>query len=154
MFRMTKLSDYAIMLLTYFAREPQMQRSARDLSVQSHLPLPTVRKILKILVRGGLLDTHRGVKGGFVLTRLPEKVTMTDIIAALEGPVAITQCSGKDDRCRLEPSCPVRSNWRKINKVVYDALRGITLSEMTQQLHVPIEFRRPALIPAGGHHVG
>lgn len=155
MIRMTKLTDYSIMLLTHFAREPKAMLSARELATVAHLPLPTVRKIMKALAHRGLLEAHRGVKGGFNLARHPDKVNLADIISALEGPIAITQCSG-EQRCRLENCCPVRSNWRKINRIVLDALRRITLSEMTHQLHldgVPVEFRRSALVPAGGTHV-
>ncbi|MBI2900239.1 MAG: SUF system Fe-S cluster assembly regulator [Planctomycetes bacterium] len=145
MIRMTRLSDYAIMLLTHFARRPEELRNARDLAVQAHLPLPTVRKIMKLLAHHGMLDARRGVKGGFNLARQPEKLTLADIVAAVEGGVSITKCSAPEERCRLEGLCPVRGNWRRINRIVLDALRGITLAEMTRQLHFE---------GAGGGHGG
>ncbi len=144
MIRMTRLTDYAVMLLTHFAREPRTMRTARDLATHAHLPLPTVRKVMKSLAHHGILEAHRGVKGGFRLARQAEKVTLADILAALEGPIGITECSAPDGRCRLESWCPVRTNWRKINRIVLDALRGITLAEMTRQLHlggIPVELR-------------
>lgn len=132
MLRMARLTDYGILLLTYFAREPERTRSARDLAEQSRLPRPTVSKILKILAHQGLLEARRGVKGGFTLTRNPEAVTLAEVVTALEGPIAVTECS--DGRCRLEHVCLVRSNWRKINRVVRRALEGIRLSEMAHPL--------------------
>lgn len=135
MIRMTKLADYGIMLLTHFARDPKRPtRSARELATESHLPLPTVSKILKRLAHGGVLEAHRGVKGGFSLSRRPEEVTVADMVGALEGPIALTQCSAHQEHCGLERHCIVRSNWRKINSVVLDALHGITLADMARPL--------------------
>ena len=96
-------------------------------------------KILKSLARVGLLVSHRGVKGGYSLARAPETITVAQIIGALEGPIAITECTEADSDCQVELSCPVRSNWHKINEAVLQALEGITLAEMTQPF-------RPALV--------
>src|SRR5437773_1366764 len=91
--RLTRITDYGIVLMSYFARERDpIMHSARDVSQASRLPLPTVNKILKILTRNGLLVSHRGVKGGYSLARKPEEISMADIITATEGPVAITLC--------------------------------------------------------------
>lgn len=136
MIRMTRLTDYGIMLLTHIAGDPELlTHNARDLAARSHLPLPTVSKILKVLARQGLLVAHRGVKGGFSLARRPEEVSVAEIISALEGPIAITECSvHAPRRCELERLCPVGSNWQRINQVVREALENITLSEMTRPL--------------------
>lgn len=145
MIRMTRLTDYGIMLLTHFARDRErLTRSARELAAETRLPLPTVSKVLKRLAHGRVLEAHRGVKGGFSLARRPEEVNLTEIITALEGPVAITQCSTHEEKCGLERQCIVRSNWRRINLVVLDALKRITLADMTHPL---------ALLPAPVHRV-
>jgi FeS assembly SUF system regulator len=149
MIRMTRLADYGILLLTLFARERgQKTRSARDLAAESKLPLPTVSKLLKVLARHGLLDAHRGVKGGFALARAPEAITVADIIGALDGPIGVTDCSTDEGCCDIEQSCVVKRNWRRINHVVLDALRGITLAEMARPLDVgvhPVERRRAVM---------
>ncbi|HXX93260.1 MAG TPA: SUF system Fe-S cluster assembly regulator [Planctomycetota bacterium] len=135
MIRMTRLTDYGIMLLTLFARdEKSPMRSARDLSAEARLPLPTVSKLLKVLARHHLLEAHRGVKGGFRLSRPADRITVAEIIHALEGPIGVTECSSHDGACDIERSCIVRNNWRKINVVVLEALGKITLAEMTQPL--------------------
>lgn len=136
MLRISKLTDYGIMLLTYIARDSHLpMRNARELAVEAHLPLPTVNKILKLLAREGLLLTHRGVNGGFSLARQPEAISVADIIIALEGPLAMTECSlHTPGVCQLETHCPVRSNWQKINQVVLAALKHLTLAEMTRPL--------------------
>ena len=137
MIRMTRMTDYGIVLLTHCARQKDRPiHTARDLAAESHLPLPTVGKILKALARAGLLASHRGVNGGYALARRPESISVAEIITALEGPVAITECSGEvhDDRCELERMCPVRSNWQRINDVVWEALSRISLAELTRPL--------------------
>ena len=79
MIRLTRLTDYGIMLLTHFARDrKQAQKCSRDLAAEAHLPLPTVSKLLKLLARHGLLEAHRGAKGGFLLARPPEAITMAE----------------------------------------------------------------------------
>ena len=146
MIRMTRLTDYGIVLLTLFARDPKRpMRSARDLATEAHLPQPTVSKLLKVLARHGLLEAHRGVKGGFNLSRPSSEISVADIVIALEGPIGVTECSAHSGGCVIERFCIVRSNWRKINEVVHDALRGITLAEMARPI---------SLIPASGDRKG
>ncbi len=130
MIRITKQTDYGIVLLTHLATDPERQYNAPELAAEARLPLPMVSKILKLLAREGLLDSHRGVKGGYSLARVPEAISMAEIIAALEGPIALTECISVEGDCSHEPLCPVRSNWRRINQAVRMALEGIALSEM------------------------
>jgi Rrf2 family protein len=94
--------------------------------------VPTVSKVLKLLAQDGLLGSQRGIKGGYMLGRPAAQVTVADIIRALEGPIALTECTGAEGgSCDIEPSCPTRTNWHRINDAVIDALEGISLSEMT-----------------------
>jgi FeS assembly SUF system regulator len=131
MIRMTRLTDYGIVLLAYFARHHEGEvRSARDVAAESHLPLPTVSKVLKLLARKGLLTAQRGVKGGFKLARRPNEISVSEIITALERPIAITACTESAGLCDLEQLCPSRSTWRRVNQVVRDALGHITLAEI------------------------
>ncbi len=134
MIRITKLTDYGIVLLAHIARSPEARtRSVRDMAAETHLPLPTVSKLLKSLTRSGLLVSHRGVKGGYSLARKPEDVTVAQIISALDGPIAITDCSGEPNgKCELERLCSVRNNWQRINVAIRDALESLTLAEMAR----------------------
>jgi FeS assembly SUF system regulator len=132
--RITKLTDYGIVLLAHIARTPEWRtRSVRDIAAEAHLPLPTVSKLLKSLTRAGLLVSQRGVKGGYALARRPEEITVAQIIAALDGPIAITDCSGDPNgRCEIERLCSVRNNWQRINLAIKDALNSLTLAEMAR----------------------
>lgn len=144
MLRMSRLTDYGIMLLTRMARDAEgSTHNARSLAQEARLPLPTVRKLLKLLAHSGILEAQRGVKGGFRLARRPQDVSVAGIINVLEGPIGITECSAHSGNCAIERQCIVRSNWRKINQVVLNALSGVTLAEMARPLSLvaPAEFR-------------
>jgi len=134
MIRITKQTDYGVVLLTHMAVHADHQYNAPDLAAEAHLPLPMVSKILKLLAREGVLVSHRGVKGGYGLARPPQAISMAEIIAALEGPIAITECIEEVGDCAHERLCPVRSNWHRINQALLAALQGITLAEMVHPL--------------------
>jgi FeS assembly SUF system regulator len=132
MIRITKQTDYGIVLLTHMAVHAERQWNAPDLAGETRLPLPMVSKILKLLAREGLLASHRGVKGGYSLAKLAEEISMAEIVAALEGPIAITECIAVEGDCSHEAGCSVRGNWQRINEAVRGALEGITLAEMAR----------------------
>lgn len=139
MIRMSKQTDYGILLLTEFAADPAgLTLSARELSARSGLPLPMVSKILKVLTRGDLLASHRGARGGYRLARRPDLITVADVIGALDGPFAMTECLDAPGDCRQESTCPVRNNWQLINQTVHKALDAITLWDMTRPLSPPL----------------
>lgn len=128
MLRITKITDYGFILLAYMVdKDPALLHNAKDLSAVSGLALPTVSKVLKILTQGGILQSHQGSKGGYSLARAANKITAAEIIEAVEGPVAITDCSSADG---CERNCQVSQSWQKINGAVVGALQGLTLAEM------------------------
>ncbi|MDH3525631.1 MAG: SUF system Fe-S cluster assembly regulator [Acidobacteriota bacterium] len=132
---MTKQADYGIVLMTRMAGEAGRQFTAGELAEETQLPAPTVSKILKILTRQELLDSHRGVKGGYSLARDTAAITMAEIIGALDGPIAITECiDDSPGECVQEPSCAVRANWQRINDAIRLALENVTLAEMVHPL--------------------
>jgi FeS assembly SUF system regulator len=146
MIRITRQTDYGIVLLTYMASHPERLFTAADLAQDNRLPLPMVSKVLKILARAGLLISHRGVKGGYTLARGPEAITVEEAISALEGPIAITDCiEATPGECDHESVCPTRSNWQRINEAIRQALEGISMAEMTHR--VPAT---PSLVSLGG----
>jgi FeS assembly SUF system regulator len=133
MIRITKQTDYGIVLLTHLAATPERQVNAPELAGETRLPVPMVSKILKLLVREGILVSHRGVKGGYGLAKPPEEVSMTEVISALEGPIAITECiDDEHSGCSHQPFCGVRGRWQRINTALRTALDGITLAEMAE----------------------
>ncbi len=144
MLRVTKLTDYATVVLTVLAARPGEVLSAADLAEQSGLEPPTVSKLLKPLAQAGLVEGLRGVHGGYRLARDAAEISLIAIVEAMEGPLAMTECSQQDGHCGIAHQCSVRSNWRLINDVVADALRGVTLAQMLQPPAAPASASPPS----------
>jgi FeS assembly SUF system regulator len=130
MLRVTKLTDYATVVLTVLAARPDDVLSAAELAEHAGLEVPTVAKLLKPLAQAGLVSGFRGTRGGYRLARPAADITLVEIVEAMEGPLGMTECSLHDGACGIEQSCGVRANWRRINDVVADALRSVTLAQM------------------------
>lgn len=141
--RLSKLADYGIVIMTHLARPGGVQASAQEIAQATRIPQPMAQKILKALAREGLLRSQRGVKGGYELARAARSINVAQIIEALDGPIAITDCvDGAAGDCLIESLCPARTNWARINSAVRDALEEVTLAEMAEA--VPAAVRRTA----------
>jgi FeS assembly SUF system regulator len=128
MLRITKIADYGFILLTYMAnQEPDSLHNAKDLAATIGIPLPTVSKVLKILTQGGILQSHQGSRGGYSLIRPADEISAVEIIEAIEGPVAITDCSSAEG---CERNCQVSSSWQKVNGTIIHALENLSLADM------------------------
>jgi FeS assembly SUF system regulator len=135
MIRIAKLTDYGFVLLAHVARTvPGTIHTARELSEQAQLPLPTVSKLLKALVGTGILVSHRGTRGGYALARSPAEISVVEIIESIEGPIALTECGSGDGQCGIEADCATRSHWGRISRAVHAALQALSLADMAQPL--------------------
>ncbi|HNW79523.1 MAG TPA: SUF system Fe-S cluster assembly regulator [Candidatus Competibacteraceae bacterium] len=152
MIRITREADYGILLMTGLAQAEGQPRSAAALAQQRRLPLPMVGKILKALTRAGLLNSQRGAQGGYSLARPASEISAADIIGALEGPLAITECSSeRHDGCARQDHCEVSGHWPRINQAIYSALQGISLDDLSQP-NPPRPLHFHSLHPTGAHH--
>lgn len=132
MLRVAKLTDYATVLMSVLAREAGTVLSASELANRAGLELSTVAKVLKPLAQAGLADSVRGANGGYRLVRDPASITLADIVEAMEGPLAMTECSIHGGQCGIETSCGARAKWLRVNDVIADVLREVTLASMAQ----------------------
>ncbi len=132
MLRLPKLTDYAVVLLTRMAGQPNSQvQTTADLAARTGLAAPTVAKILKQLTKQGLLTAQRGTHGGYRLARAPAQITVADIVIALDGPVAVTDCvNDQHGQCGVERLCTMRGQWDTINRAIKSALASVTLADM------------------------
>lgn len=131
MLRISKLADYGTVMMSLMARRPGETYSAAKISARLGIGQPTVSKILKMLARGNLLSAQRGVNGGYTLARTPERISVAQIIDVIEGmPAGLTECSSMPGVCAQESGCPIRGNWRKINRAVRRALEDVTLADL------------------------
>ncbi|MEO7199073.1 MAG: SUF system Fe-S cluster assembly regulator [Dokdonella sp.] len=142
MLRVSKLTDYATVVMTCLAVGDGAVLSAQQLAERARLETPTVSKLLKLLAQAGLVQSFRGVNGGYSLAREAKDITVAEIVIALEGPIGMTECSAQSGVCDHESHCGVRVNWQRINDAVVAALQSVTLADMLKP-----ELRRSTAIP-------
>ncbi|HEY0900752.1 MAG TPA: SUF system Fe-S cluster assembly regulator [Micavibrio sp.] len=131
MLKLSRLTDYAVVVLAEMSRTQGTLQAASSLSAKTGLPEPTVAKILKTLSRNGLITSVRGVAGGYKLERAADALPVSLIIAAMEGPISLTSCvSGSHDSCALEGTCSMTGRWNPVNAAINAALEKVTLADM------------------------
>lgn len=144
MLRVSKLTDYATVVMTCLAAVGDEVLSAQQLAERARLELPTVSKLLKQLAQAGLVDSYRGVNGGYRLAREPQVITIAEIVTAMEGPIGMTECSVHAGQCGHESHCGVRVNWQRISLAISTALESVTLADMVKppvQRGTPVPLR-------------
>ncbi len=143
MFRLNKLTDYALVVMQHVASHPEEPlHTARGLAAATELPVPTVVKILKELLDHRLLISHRGAKGGYAPARLPSQISVAEIIEAFEGSIGFTECATAPGRCDLEGRCKVQDNSAIIGRALLKTLGDISLSDLTATLSVGLTDRK------------
>ena len=138
MLRISRLTDYATVILASLGNGGLA--SAADIALRTHIGLPTVSKLLKELQHAGLVSSVRGAHGGYQLTRTTAKINAAEIIDAVEGPIALTECSNGSGLCGIEATCLVGHGWQRISLAIRRALTDISLDELLRR-------DPPALVP-------
>lgn len=141
MLRISKLADYAVVILHHLMTSEKKIQSASEIAREVHLAIPTVSKILKILAESRLVVSMRGAGGGYGLAFKPEKITLAQIISAMEGLPSLTQCGQVDRVCKNEDSCGVRPHWQAINHFILETLRQVTLADMSPSFKITKKIR-------------
>jgi FeS assembly SUF system regulator len=147
MLRVSRLTDYGTLVMSQMAGAPGQVFSANDLAGRLGLGVATVSKILKSLARHELVASVRGQRGGYSLSRPPARITLADIVDALEEqPFGLTECSAHAGLCGIEGGCRVQANWQRVSAVVRRALESVSLADMLEPAVVPIHgpVRSPA----------
>jgi FeS assembly SUF system regulator len=137
MIRLSRLADYAVLLMSRMATAPDAVHNAVDLAQGTGVPTPTVSKLLATLTRASLLTSVRGAKGGYTLAQQARAITVAQIIAAIDGPIAITSCLEHPGSCGVETLCSSRAGWATINRAISNALEGVTLADLNAPMQFP-----------------
>ena len=150
MLRMSKLTDYGTLVLAQLAANRETLSSAHQVARATSLAKPTASKLLKALVQAGLVVSARGAQGGYALARPAHEITAAQVIDALEGPVAITECSSAESVCDLESICRVGHAWQKINLSIRHALTEVSLADLQVRREplTPPDLRTAVLSPS------
>ncbi len=134
MLRMSKLADYAFVILSHMASKEEHTWSASVLSQETFLPLPTVAKLMKLLAKSGIVLAQRGAMGGYTLAHKAKETTIATIIEAVDGPISLTECAGevkgKPCTCAVKGECPVRESWTHVNNAIRGSLEQVYLSDL------------------------
>ncbi|MFD2263552.1 SUF system Fe-S cluster assembly regulator [Lacibacterium aquatile] len=135
MILVSKLADYAVVLATRLAVvQGEASLSAQSLADATRLPAATVAKVLKALAKAEIVIGARGATGGYRLARPPRDITVADLVAAIDGPLLLTECSGSagedHGNCEHQPYCGTKLHWGRINTAVSTALAAVTLQDM------------------------
>ncbi len=156
MLKISRLSDYAIVLLTALASDSRpdsdpQRANARALAERTGISMPTVGKLLKLLHGQGIVESRQGRSGGYFLARQADAISLAEIIEAIDGPIAMTDCFRPDHDCAMEHDCAVRPHWAAINRGVHALLDATTLADMNRpvesapaarQANVPVWYER------------
>ncbi|MEC7490538.1 MAG: SUF system Fe-S cluster assembly regulator [Pseudomonadota bacterium] len=138
MIKLSRMADYGVILMVQLVRSPKMVTTATELTEATGLPGPTVGKLLKQLSRAGLLNSHRGANGGYAVSGPAEDISVADVVSALDGPIALTECMTADGvACEIEALCPTRTNWHQINLALVGALERVSLTDMAGPTFIP-----------------
>jgi FeS assembly SUF system regulator len=143
MLRISRLTDYATVLLAALAGQPARLQTATSLAEQTHIAAPTVSKLLKQLQRAGLVVSTRGTHGGYQLARPAAQISAAAIVDALEGPMALTDCAAGEGHCDIEHSCQVGRVWQRLNVAIRRSLNEVSLAQLAGIEPTPVRF--PAL---------
>jgi len=152
MIRISKMTDYATVILAELARAPEAQQSAASLAERTQIAVPTVSKALKALHRAGLVRSTRGLHGGYTLARSAAEISAAAILDALEGPVAVTDCAAGSGQCELETTCGVGRAWQKVNSAIRRSLHQVSLAQLAglDESHVELAPLERELRPVRG----
>ncbi len=130
MLRIGKLTDYATLILATLAADRSRLQNAGSLAERTGIAAPTVSKLLKQLHRSGLVISTRGTHGGYQLAREADQISAGAILDALEGPLALTECSSGSGQCGIEHTCSVGRSWQKLTLSIRRSLNEISLAQL------------------------
>jgi FeS assembly SUF system regulator len=130
MLRISRLTDYATVILAALAEQPDRVQTATALAEQTRIAAPTVSKLLKQLQRAGFITSTRGLHGGYQLARPASQISAAAILDALEGPMALTDCAAGQGNCEIEETCRVGRVWQRLNLAIRRSLYEVSLAQL------------------------
>ena len=128
-FRLTSAADYAIRSMIYLASLPEGLR-ALDVAEAQKISPSFLAKVLRTLVRAGLLNSVRGLHGGFSVARDASEISLLQVVEAMEGPFALTDCIPNPENCELSHDCPASWVWLRVQYEMTRILAGVSLEDL------------------------
>lgn len=145
MLRVGRLADYGVLILHHLGRVQPARLSMESIAQVTHLPLPTVRKVMRFLTEADLVISKRGPNGGYQIARPPSAINLAEAIAAVEGTTALTECCSAAPHCDLIEACDLAGRWPGVNRIVMRVLERTSLADLDRfgesTPHVPPPLR-------------
>ena len=139
MIRISRMADYAL-LVVFKMRNLDELITLSGLCELTHLPLPTIRKLMRALTKSNLVKSVRGPHGGYKLSCQPDQTSIAEVIEAIDGPIALTECAKLDGGdCQIASTCELKDNWNIVNRLISNALHNVTLDAMG---HMPFDIKQ------------
>src|SRR3954469_6023426 len=150
MLRLSKKADYALMAMKHLAQKHDVSStSAREIAEQYDIPIELMAKVLQRLVRIGLLPSTQGTRGGYTLGRPATAISVADVIAAIDGPFAVTACSTEKHDCEQYNKCSIRDPLWQIRERIAEALATVTVAEFASEpIAAPVPVTKTAVLHA------
>ncbi len=131
MLKISRLTDYATAVILFMQNDDKLY-SSEMIATGVRLEIPTVSKVLKLLTKAKILASTRGANGGYQLAQKAEEITLYNVIQAIEGDTAITECTKTDSLCAQEQGCDSRTGWQKVNQQIERILVQMTIAKMAE----------------------
>jgi len=129
--QITRQADYAVRAILYLARAGRDKRSSTSqVAKEQKIPSSFLAKIISQLSVAGLLHTARGARGGVTLAREPENITLLEVIEAIDGPIQLNVCVGREGVCSFEDRCPIQPVWCDAQNELVTKLKNTTFAQL------------------------
>lgn len=131
MLRLNRMTDYAILVLGVLHTRRGVTLSSGQIAEAAQLTQATSAKVIKALVAAELVQTQRGIRGGCQLSRPVSKISIAEVVEAIEGPIALTACvDGAEEPCSVQKGCFMGGNWNRVNTALREALLSVSLADL------------------------
>ncbi len=138
MLRLSRMTDYAVVVLHHMARQPEGNRNTADVALATGLPAPTVSKLLHRLTEVGIVAAERWRYGGYRLDRTPDTIRLSEVLGAFEGELALTDCiDSGGNTCEHENHCAIAGRWNVVSAAIRGVLDNLTLADVLEPAPPP-----------------
>ena len=131
--QITRQADYALRAMLYLAQlEPSQRAATSQIADEQHIPPSFLAKIISQLSIAGLIHTSRGARGGVSLARSPEEISILEVVEAIDGPIALNECTHSTGSCPFGEACPLRPLWCETQSDLVERLRKTNFAEFVK----------------------
>ncbi len=150
MLRLSKKADYALIAMKHLAQKRDVASvSAREIAENYDIPIELMAKVLQRLVRLRLLASTQGTRGGYMLGRPANTISVANVIEAIDGPFTVTACSTEKHDCEQFSKCSIRDPLWQIRERIAAALGTVTIAEIAaENVSSPVPVSKAAVL----HH--